>query len=51
MKRLNYIRSSPVIYAYMIQSQGLMHDTYVYGLNVKGILSTLISPLEVLMAP
>jgi sarcosine reductase len=37
-----------VIYVYMIQSQGLMHDTYVYGLNVKGILSTLISPLEVL---
>ena len=24
-----------------------MNDTYVYGLNVKGILSTLISPLEV----
>ena len=25
-----------------------MHDTYVYGLNVKGILSTMIGPLEVL---
>lgn len=37
-----------VAYVYMIQCQGLMHDTYVYGLNVKGILSTLISPLEVL---
>lgn len=37
-----------VVYVYMIQCQGLMHDTYVYGLNVKGILSTLISPTEVL---
>jgi glycine reductase len=35
-------------YVYLIQSQGLMHDNYVYGLNVKGILSTIISPLEVL---
>jgi glycine reductase complex component B subunit alpha and beta len=37
-----------IVYVYMIQSQGLMHDTYVYGLNVKGILSTIISPTEVL---
>ena len=37
-----------VIYVDMVQCQGLMHDTYVYGLNVKGILSTLIGPLEVL---
>ena len=37
-----------IAYVYLIQCQGLMHDSYVYGLNVKGILSTLISPLEVL---
>lgn len=37
-----------VVYVYMIQCQGLMHDTYVYGLNVKGILSTVIGPTEVL---
>jgi len=37
-----------VAYVYMIQTQGLMHDSYVYGLNVKGMLSTTISPLEVL---
>ena len=37
-----------VVYVYMIQCQGLMHDTYVYGLNVKGILSTIIGPTEVL---
>jgi glycine reductase len=36
-----------VVYVDMVQCQGLMHDTYVYGLNVKGILSTLIGPLEV----
>ena len=37
-----------VAYVQMLQSQGLLHDTYVYGLNVKGILSTMIGPLEVL---
>ena len=37
-----------VVYVDMVQCQGLMHDTYVYGLNVKGILSTMIGPLEVL---
>jgi len=37
-----------IVYTYMIQSQGLMHDTYVYGLNAKGILSTMIEPTEVL---
>ncbi len=37
-----------VVYVDMVQCQGLMHDTYIYGLNVKGILSTLIGPLEVL---
>jgi glycine reductase len=36
-----------VVYVDMVQCQGLMHDTYVYGLNVKGILSTIIDPLEV----
>ena len=37
-----------VVYVDMVQCQGLMHDTYVYGLNVKGIPSTMIGPLEVL---
>lgn len=37
-----------IAYVYMIQSQGLMHDNYIYGLNAKGILPTLISPTEVL---
>jgi glycine reductase len=37
-----------VVYVYMIQSQGLMHDNYIYGLDAKGILPTLISPTEVI---
>ncbi|MEG1971912.1 MAG: glycine/sarcosine/betaine reductase component B subunit [Oscillospiraceae bacterium] len=33
-------------YVQMLQSQGLMHDTYVYGVDAKKTLSTLIDPLE-----
>lgn len=35
-------------YIYMLQTQGLLHDTYLYGVDVKRILPTLISPLEVM---
>jgi glycine reductase len=31
----------------MLQTQGLLHDTYVYGVDAKRILPTLISPTEV----
>jgi len=37
-----------IVYVYMIQTQGLMHDSYVYGLNGKGMVSTIVSPLEIL---
>ena len=37
-----------VAYVYMLQSQGLLHDTYVYGIDAKAILPTLISPTEVM---
>jgi len=37
-----------VVYVYMLQSQGLLHDTYVYGVDAKRILPTLISPTEVM---
>ena len=37
-----------VAYIYMLQSQGLLHDTYVYGVDAKKILPTLISPTEVM---
>ncbi len=35
-------------YVYMLQSQGLLHDTWVYGLDAKKTLPTLISPTEVM---
>lgn len=35
-------------YVMMLQSQGLLHDTYVYGVDAKRTLSTLISPTEVM---
>lgn len=36
-----------IIYVYMLQSQGLLHDTYVYGVDVKKIIPTFIYPTEV----
>ncbi|NLL36078.1 MAG: beta-aspartyl-peptidase [Fretibacterium sp.] len=35
-------------YLYMLQTQGLLHDTYLYGVDVKQILPTILSPLEVM---
>lgn len=37
-----------VAYVYMLQSQGLMHDTYLYGVDVKKILPTLVYPTEIM---
>ncbi|MCH4006769.1 MAG: glycine/sarcosine/betaine reductase component B subunit [Eubacterium sp.] len=37
-----------VAYVQMLQSQGLLHDTYVYGVDAKKILPTLLSPTEVM---
>ncbi|OWZ84721.1 glycine/sarcosine/betaine reductase component B subunit [Natranaerobius trueperi] len=35
-------------YVYMLQSQGLLHDTYVYGVDIKNSLPTLLYPTEVM---
>ena len=35
-------------YVLMLQSQGLMHDTYVYGVDAKQSLSTIIMPTEIM---
>jgi len=35
-----------VVYVYMLQTQGLLHDTYVYGVDAKKIIPTLIYPTE-----
>ncbi len=36
-----------VAYVHMLQSQGLLHDTYVYGVDAKKILPTILHPTEV----
>ncbi|MGY0217822.1 glycine/sarcosine/betaine reductase component B subunit [Endozoicomonadaceae bacterium StTr2] len=35
-------------YVYMLQSQGLLHDTYLYGVDVKNIVPTILYPTEVM---
>ena len=37
-----------VAYVYQLQSQGLLHDTYVYGVDVKRIIPTILFPTEVM---
>ncbi len=37
-----------VVYVYMLQTQGLLHDTYVYGVDAKEIIPTFIYPTEVM---
>ncbi len=37
-----------VAYVYMLQTQGLLHDTYVYGVDAKKIVPTFIYPTEVM---
>lgn len=35
-------------YVYMLQTQGLLHDTYLYGTDVKHIVPTILYPTEVM---
>lgn len=35
----------------MLQSQGLLHDTYVYGVDAKKIVLLILSPTEVMDEP
>lgn len=35
-------------YVLMLQTQGLLHDTYVYGVDAKQTLTTMISPTEIM---
>ncbi len=37
-----------VAYVQMLQSQGLLHDTYVYGVDAKTIVPTLLYPTELM---
>ena len=37
-----------VAYVQMLQSQGLLHDTYVYGVDAKKVLPTVLNPTEIM---
>lgn len=37
-----------VAYVYMLQTQGLLHDSYVYGADAKHIIPTILYPTEVM---
>ena len=43
-----YPKLPKVAYIYMLQSQGLLHDTWVYGVDAKKTLPTIISPTEIM---
>lgn len=43
---LKYPDLPRVAYVQMLQSQGLLHDTYVYGVDAKKIVPTIMSPTE-----
>ena len=43
------VKSLPrVVYLYQVLAQGLLHDNYLYGLNAKRTIPTLISPNELM---
>ena len=35
-------------YVYMLQTQGLLHDTYVYGVDAKQIVPTILYPTDIM---
>ena len=37
-----------IVYVYMLQTQGLLHNTFYYGIDVKQILPTFMYPTEVM---
>jgi len=44
----DYPNLPKVGYVYMLQTQGLLHDTYVYGVDAKKIVPTMLYPTEVM---
>jgi len=39
---------SRIVYVPQVLAQGLLHDTYVYGVDCKGMLPVLLNPLEMM---
>jgi len=48
MDNISYSALPRVVFVHTLLSQGLLHDTYVYGVDAKGILPTIISPTELM---
>ena len=49
IKQINEYPDLPKVgYLHMLQSQGLLHDTYYYGADAKEILPTIMYPTEIL---
>ena len=47
-KIAEYPNLPKVGYVYMLQTQGLLHDTYVYGVDAKQIVPTILYPTEIM---
>lgn len=43
-----YPKLPKIAYVQMLQSQGLLHDTYVYGVDAKQIVPTILYPTEIM---
>lgn len=49
LESVNKYKGLPkVAYVQMLQSQGLLHDTYVYGVDAKQIVPTILYPTEIM---
>jgi glycine reductase complex component B subunit alpha and beta len=49
LEQINKYKDLPkVAYVQMLQSQGLLHDTYVYGVDAKQIVPTILYPTEIM---
>ncbi len=49
LEQINEHKDLPKVgYVYMLQTQGLLHDTYVYGVDAKKIVPTILYPTEVM---
>lgn len=49
LEQINEYPDLPKVgYVYMLQTQGLLHDTYVYGVDAKKIVPTIMYPTEIM---
>lgn len=49
LEQINEYPELPKVgYVYMLQTQGLLHDTYVYGVDAKKIVPTILYPTEIM---